>query len=189
MIQGITVALMGLFLLTAPSYAQSGDIAGTARVLPPSISYHVTLTGYNAVPSQTDGSPLETASGAYSNPEVVAARSPDLAKKLPFGTVISIDAASSSLPLCGYSLVQKHIGLRVIADTMNPKMHNKVDVLFGTEDRVKLGGKMFNAARVLGVCSGVTIRVVGHINVNDMPKTQSQLIADLGGQQMLAISR
>ena len=60
---------MGFLLLS------SGAAAMPARAAAPTLpSYTVTLTAYNAVPAQTDSNPLETASGAYSNPEVVAAR-------------------------------------------------------------------------------------------------------------------
>ena len=58
-------ALMGFLLFSAATTAAPAQAA--APTLP---SYPVTLTAYNAVPEQTDSNPFETASGAYSNPEV-----------------------------------------------------------------------------------------------------------------------
>ncbi len=162
--------------------------AGTALPMPASApvpsavqAYAVTLTGYNAVPAQTDGDPLITASGAYSNPEVVAARSRDLAKELPFGTIIEIRGPSSPEHSCGYGIVAPVIGYRVIADTMNARYTDRIDILFNTKsDYVLADGSVKNAATVLGVCSGASIRVVGHISLahpDNLPKTQADLAA------------
>ncbi len=137
------------------------------------------MTAYNAVPEQTDSDPTITASGAFSDPDVVAARSRDLAEELPFGTVISITMATSS-PGCGYSVAKKFIGLRVIADTMNARMKNKIDLLFDTEDRVKVGGKSVSAARAFGVCDQMRIEVVGHVDTNRMPRSQTELALAIG---------
>ncbi len=148
---------------------------------PPSIS--VTLTGYNAVPAQTDSDPMITASGAYSNPQVVAARSRDLGKTLPFGTIIEISGPASPAMQnsCGYGVVAPTIGYRVIADTMNAKFTHRIDVLlpdtnvYKTEDR-----GMTNGAVVLGICDGVSIRVVGHVDISDpanLPDSQEALAA------------
>src|SRR5262249_21151018 len=101
----------------------------------------VKLTGYNAVPSQTDGNPFVTASGSFSNPEVVAARSADLAKTLPYGTVVAITREGDDTPSCNYSKVQQLIGYRVIADAMNPRITNTVDVLLDQHDTVTVDGK------------------------------------------------
>jgi len=65
---------------------------------------------------------------------------------------------------------------------MNARYTNRIDVLLGTAaEYVTADKKMKNAAQVLGVCSGVTIRVVGHIGINHLPKTQSQLAAIVAG--------
>jgi 3D (Asp-Asp-Asp) domain-containing protein len=136
------------------------------------------MTAYNAVPEQTDSDPSETASGAYSNPQVVAARSQDLSDVLPFGTVIELDGShiSSSDDNCGYDVVAHRIGYRVIADTMNARYTKRVDILFDTNAVYKTADKGdMNAADILGICKGVTIRVVGHVNINHMPKTQTEL--------------
>ena len=165
---------MGFLLLSGSTLAVPAYAA--APTLP---SYLVTLTAYNAVPAQTDSNPLETASGAYSNPAVVAARSQDLADKLPFGTIIELDGSNtSSGDTCGYGVVAPHIGYLVIADTMNARYTDRVDVLLGTKaDYATADHGMQNAARVLGVCKGVTIRVVGYVDINHIPKTQSELAA------------
>ena len=145
--------------------------------------YEVTLTAYNAVPGQTDESPLETASGAYSNPEIVAARSQDLGSELPFGTIIELDGSTvSSTGTCGFDVVEHRIGYRVIADTMNAKFTKRVDVLLDTKADYQTAdrGKR-NAAEILGICKGVTIRVVGHVDINRIPKTQAGLEAIVNG--------
>jgi 3D (Asp-Asp-Asp) domain-containing protein len=171
---------MGLFVLTAPQVGWAAGNTASSVSAPPPPSYQLTLTGYNAVVGQTDDDPFTTASGAYSNPDIVAARSVDLADELPFGTVIEIAPAATSSPMCGYSLVQGQIGLRVIADSMNPKMHNKVDVLFHSDTPVNIGGKKINAARALGLCPGVQVTVVGHIDIDKIPQTQEALKTMLG---------
>ncbi len=137
------------------------------------------MTAYNAVPWQTDEDPFTTASGAYSNPDIIAARSRDLADELPFGTVISITAASSS-PNCGYEVVGDMIGLRVIADTMHARMTKKIDILFDIDAKAKVGGKQVSAAKAFGVCKNVTIEVVGKIDTKRMPKNQLELQLALG---------
>ena len=156
----------------------AGVMASKTPALP---GYAVTLTAYNAVAAQTDNDPSVTASGAVSNPEVVAARSRDLADELPFGTVIEIDGASAS-GACGYDIVRPIIGYRVIADTMNARYTNRIDVLFSTKSNYTLaGGNVKNAGTVLGICDGITVRVVGHIDINHVPKTQTELAAIVGG--------
>ena len=145
-------------------------------------SYAVTLTAYNAVVAQTDGNPLETASGAYSNPEVVAARSQDFADELPFGTIIEIDGSNASKETCGYGVVAPIIGYRVIADTMNARYTKRIDVLFSTKSNYTFGnGSVKNAGMVLGICNGITVRVVGHVDINRIPKTQAELATIVGG--------
>lgn len=162
---------MGFLLLT------SGVMPHAGAISTPTVSgYPVTLTAYNAVPEQTDNNPLETASGAYSNPEVVAARSQDLAGELPFGTIIEINGPSVSNNSCGYDIVAPIVGYRVIADTMNARYTNRIDILFNTKSNYLMkDGKTKNAGMVLGICSGANVRVVGHVNPNRMPKTQVEL--------------
>lgn len=175
----VTAALMGLFVWSPASSIAA--VAPEAPQAPTYPTYHVAMTGFNAVPEQTDGNPFVTASGAYSDPDIIAARSLDLADELPFGTVIEIDSADPSNS-CGYGVVGDEIGLRVIGDTMNARMHNKIDILFGS----------YKAARTLGLCD-VTIKVVGRVDINHVPKTQQDLrlavgVLEKAGDQNLALS-
>jgi len=173
-------ALVGFLLLSGGAHMPEQPV-----VLP---TYTVTLTAYNAVPGQTDETPFETASGAYSNPEIVAARSQDLAAELPFGTIIELDGPAKAEDTCGFGVVASKIGYRVIEDTMNAKFTDRVDVLFDTRaDYATMDKGMKNAAQVLGICSGVTIRVVGHIDGNRLPKTQAELAALVKGGAALAL--
>ncbi len=164
-------AFMGFLLLSSGAMPKVGALA-----VPVASNYPVTLTAYNAVPEQTDSNPFETASGAYSNPEVVAARSQDLADELPFGTIIEIDGPNAPQNNCGYGIVAPIVGYRVIADTMNVHFTNRIDILFSTQSNyIMNNGVTKNAGIVLGVCSGASVRVVGHININRIPKTQDEL--------------
>ena len=178
---------MGFFFLSSAIAALPAHANAPTVLTPPSQT--VTLTAYNAVPAQTDSNPLVTASGAYSNPEVVAARSRDLARELPFGTIIEIRGPSSSGDTCGYDIVAPIIGYRVIADTMNARYTDRIDVLFNTKSNyIMPDGSVKNAATILGVCGGTSIRVVGHVDMQAIPKTQAELAAIvLGGG--LALNR
>lgn len=181
----ITTALMGLFLLSG---VNGSTLASIQDALASAPAYTVSMTGYNAVPAQTDADPTTTASGAYSNPDVVAARSRDLADKLPYGTVIAVETSSATSKGCGASVVEDQIGYRVIADSMAARMHNKIDILFDHETSVTVGKKEVNPAIAFGICEGVTIRVVGKIDIKDMPRNQAELkrVVD---QQLLAVSK
>jgi len=155
-------------------------------------SYSVTLTGYNAVPAQTDSDPFTTASGSYSNPEVVAARSRDLAEELPFGTIIEVEGPAVPGSTCGFGIVAPVIGYRVIADTMNARYTDRVDVLFSTKDNYLMAdNKTKNAGTVLGICASTTVRVVGFVDISNparLPKTQANLVALVtGGTAPLAV--
>ena len=172
----ITTALVGFLFLSGPqSWASAENRPVPVHVDPPA-SYVIILTGYNAVPEQTDSDPFTTASGAYSNPEVVAARSVDLRDQLPFGTVIKFEYNASTTPDCGFNNVRSHVGYRVIADDMNDRMRNKVDILFGEDEDVNAGGIVRNAASALGFCRGVKITVVGKVDIAKIPQTQAQLV-------------
>jgi hypothetical protein len=74
------------------------------------------------------------------------------------------------------------IGYRVIADTMNKKFTDRVDVLFPTA-----ATRLQNRAVVLGVCGDVRIRVVGHVDIKDIPKTQADLAALVMSKSGLAL--
>lgn len=173
-------ALIGLFALSGATGTISlGTPTAAAPIEASYPRYTVAMTGYNAVVAQTDGDPHITASGAYSNPDIIAARSQDLADELPFGTVIEVTAASSS-PNCGYGLVDDQVGLRVVGDSMNARMHNKIDILFDTTDTVRAGGKQVNSAIALGTCRRVAIRVVGKLDIKNIPDTQTGLRLAVG---------
>ncbi|MEK7511158.1 MAG: hypothetical protein AAB582_02900 [Patescibacteria group bacterium] len=191
--QFLVIAVIGVFFLPAsvgaPAYAQvtsAGAVAETTVEDEPSPkkvalaeeatqSYTVSMTAYNAVPAQTDSDPFITASGAWTNPEVVAARSRDLAAELPFGTVIKVERAAADSPRCQFGRVEHLIGYRVIADTMHSRWTSKIDILLDQADTVTVGAVEMNPARAIGVCGGVTITVVGSVDINDMPETQEEL--------------
>ncbi|NNM83788.1 3D domain-containing protein [Candidatus Parcubacteria bacterium] len=176
------------FLLLSNAVLGASPAHANAPVAPASPSYAVTLTAYNAVPEQTSNHPLVTASGAYSNPEVVAARSQDLGRELPFGTIIEIVGPSTVHNPCGYDIVAPLIGYRVIADTMNARYTNRIDILFNTKSNYLMAdGSTKNASTILGVCAGSSIRVVGHIDLTDpsrLPKTQEELAALVNGKEL-----
>jgi 3D (Asp-Asp-Asp) domain-containing protein len=148
----------------------------------PTKSVTVLVTAYNAVPEQTDSDPFTTASGAYSNPETIVAVSKDLRYgALPFGTVIALeyDGGSNS---CGFSKVEHLIGYRVVADQMHPRWEKKIDILLNEEDTVSIAvngqpARHTNPARALGECRGVTARVVGKIDIKEIPDSQAALAA------------
>ena len=165
---------MGFLLLSGAMSAMPAQ--ASAPTLP---NYAVTLTAYNAVPEQTDGDPFVTASGAYSNPEIVAARSQDLAHELPFGTIIAIDGPATRDGNCGYHVVAPIVGYRVIADTMNARYSKRIDILFSTDTNyVTSDGRTKNAGDILGICNDSSIRVVGYIDLTHpgrLPQTQAEL--------------
>ncbi len=183
-------AIEGLMAFLLLSNAVLGAIPAHATVsaMPISPSYAVAITAYNAVPAQTDSEPLVTASGAYSNPEVVAARSQDLASELPFGTVIEFVGSPKRNDSCGYDIVAPIIGYRVIADTMNVRYKDRIDILFSTKSNYLMAdGSTKNASTILGVCSDALIRVVGHIDLTHpsrLPKTQEDLAALVSGNPL-----
>lgn len=148
----------------------------------PAKTVTVLLTGYNAVPEQTDSDPFTTASGAYSNPEVIVAVSRDLRYgALPFGTVIALEYEGKSNS-CGFRTVDHLIGYRVVADQMHPRWEKKIDILLDQKDTVSIAvngqpARQTNPARALGECRGVTARVVGKIDIKDIPNSQAKLAA------------
>src|SRR3989344_2356157 len=172
-------ALMGLFLFAGAAGALPASATAPQAFVP---SYIVTLTGYNAVPGQTDDTPFITASGAYTNPEVVAARSQDLRDELPFGTIVAITGpATDNNGGCNYDLIAGDIGYRVIADSMNERLKNRIDILFARKNRYPLpGGRTMNAASLIGACQGPRVTVVGFVDIKNppnLPETQADLPA------------
>jgi hypothetical protein len=152
----------------------------------------VTLTSYNAVADQTSSTPWITASGAASNPQVIAARSRGLASELPFGTIIAVMGPSSADdgPYCGYDAVSHLIGYRVIADTTNARFTRpRIDIQLNQNDKVDVGGKLINPSVALGACTGVQIQVVGYVNPQNIPSTQAGLAALVNSSQNLAYAQ
>lgn len=196
----LVTALVGFLVLpvsvTAPIPAEAAQTAlvptGLEALLPTAhkkeapASFTAKLTAYNAVPGQTDNTPFTTAVGAYSNPEVIAARSRDLSAKLPYGTIIKIEQVGYDTPNCRYSTVEDQIGYRVIADTMNPRITNTVDVLMNQHKKVWVDGRMVNPALAVGRCASVAVTVVGHISVSEIPMTQAELSRIVEGDSELA---
>ena len=174
------MALTGFFVygglgLTSTIAAADIPTDTISQAAPTYPIYTVSMTAYNAVPGQTDSNPNITASGAFSNPQIIAARSIDLADKLPFGTIIAIQAATTT-PNCGYQYVADKIGLRVIGDSMAARMRNKIDILMDADEYIPAQlGKLRNPAKALGFCRGVQIVVVGHVDIHNIPKTQEEL--------------
>ena len=166
---------MGLLLFSGVAAAAG---AGAQSAQAPSLpGFSATLTANNAVPAQTDDEPGITANGGPARAGVVAARSQDLGDELPFGTIIAIDAPAASAT-CGYKAVAPLIGYRVVTDTMNARYRDRVDVLFDTEDNYVLpSGKTMNASSLLGVCPGVSVRIVGFIDLakHALPANQAAL--------------
>lgn len=180
----IIAALTGFFVYTGiggiPTTTTAESLLQTKAPQAPTYqSYSVSMTAYNAVPGQTDEDPTTTASGAFSNPDIIAARSVDLADELPFGTVIMITTASTT-PNCGIGLVEDQIGLRVIGDSMHSRMRNKIDILFDEKDTVRARGRQMNPALVFGHCKNVQIQIVGKVDIKRIPKTQAELAAAVG---------
>ena len=180
-----TTALMGAFVLTGLAGSPLAVASTTNPIqVPTNPSYTVSLTGYNAVAAQTDSDPSMTASGAYSNPDVIVARSKDLAEELPFGTIISISPTTRSNPSCGLNAVSDYVGYRVVADAMHPRKRHQIDIMFDDQASMRVGGKILNPARVLGICKDITITVVGFVDINKIPDNQTQLRALVGAQTL-----
>jgi 3D (Asp-Asp-Asp) domain-containing protein len=178
----LTTALMGFFVWSG--VGQTGPVTTPAIIeIPEGPSYNVWMTAYNAVPEQTDSDPFTTASGAFSNPEVVAARSVDLAGTLPFGTVIAVTRVGASTS-CGYPVASEFIGFRVIADSMHPRKRNQIDILLDHGIQVQVGEKTMNPAVAMGICKDVEIRVIGKIDVKNIPATQAELKTIIGKSQL-----
>jgi len=187
-----TSALMVLLLLSnsATTTLQTPAWPCTAPEEPTYETMTVNMTGYNAVPGQTDSTPDISASGYKVNANVDAARSRDLADVLPFGTVIElVPGTATSTKSCELPSVADSIGYRVITDTMNPRIHEHIDILFHTDDDIFIGGRYLNVAKAMGWCDDVSIRIVGHIDLAHKPRTQAELRYALGLGQSLAVAQ
>ncbi len=176
-----TAAVTGAFLLHSfipVAFALENDSVEETPELPTYPTLNVKMTAYNALAAQTDSTPDRTSIGAYTNPDIVAARSKDLADELPYGTVIEVVPVATTSPRdvnCGREYVHDQIGLRVISDAMNPRITNTIDILLDHNELVKVGTKKRNPAKALGMCKNVTIKIIGRIDTKKMPKTQEEL--------------
>lgn len=197
----ILTALVGFLVLPvgviAPNPAEAAQTAlwpgGHEALVAPRTyakaqpAFTAKLTAYNAVPGQTDATPFITAVGAYSNPEVVAARSRDLAAMLPYGTIIKIERTQADTPSCRLSQVEDQIGYRVIADAMNPRITNTVDVLLNQSKKVWVDGRLVNPALAVGRCAEVLVTVVGSMSISEIPMTQAELATIVEGGSEVAV--
>ncbi len=176
-----TAAVTGAFLLQGLFPIAQAMVTDPVEETPSEPTYPtltVKMTAYNALPGQTDDTPFTTSIGAYTNTDIIAARSKDLADELPYGTVIEVVPVSTSTKPdvnCGRDVVHDQIGLRVIGDAMNPRITNTVDILLDHKELVQVGKKKRNPAKAFGMCKNVTIKIVGKINTKKMPKTQDEL--------------
>lgn len=86
---------------------------------------NMTVTSYRSVPSQTDNSPYVTSIGEKVNKSGVAV-SQDLLKRgvVKYGDILYIE---------GY-------GLKVVNDTMNPRLKNHIDIWVATYGEEKQVG-------------------------------------------------
>ncbi len=175
-----STALMGLLLLPSASTTipTAQPWTKAAPVEPTYVTHTVSMTGYNAIAGQTDDTPFITSIGLRVNPEIGAAASRDLIKgELPYGTVIELvpGAAEMASGGCELPAVEEYIQYRVITDTMHQRHTEHVDVLFSPEDKVKIGRNTLSAARAIGWCNDVQIRVVGRVDIKEVPETQKEL--------------
>lgn len=177
----LATALIGLFAFSGNTSFTAAEEMNSLSVAKETVNLSVKATAYNAVPEQTDTDPSVTASGLSSNPEIVAARSRDLADILPFGTIIAVTAPLEANSSCGIEAVSDQIGYRVILDVMHARKQSQVDILFNQDNTVSHGGRERNPAEVLGICTGVNVRVVGHVDLKDVPNTQVELAALVEG--------
>ena len=200
----LATALVGLLFLpgsasvpvaqakTIATIAQASGEEPSPSLVPPAkaavTKLTVKLTSYNAVPEQTDGDPTVTASGIPSNPEVIAARSHDLASTLPFGTVIALYREADDTPGCQFNKVKHLIGYRIIADTTAARFKKRVDVQLDQTDKVTVDGRRVNPSLAMGVCSGVSVEVIGRLKLSQIPDTQLELRALVRATKELAIA-
>jgi hypothetical protein len=69
---------------------------------------------------------------------------------------------------------------------MHSRWTKKVDILLNEDNTVAVHGVERNPGLVLGVCSNVTVTVVGSVDINRMPTSQAEL-AQMFGKATLAL--
>jgi hypothetical protein len=72
---------------------------------------------------------------------------------------------------------------------MAARMHDKIDVMLDQHDTVPVNGQMTNPAVALGACTGVTVKVVGYVNPQNIPSTQAALADLVNSDQNLAYAK
>ncbi len=73
--------------------------------------------------------------------------------------------------------MEQFVGYRVVADSMHPRKRNQLDIMFNSADRVMHNGVEKSAAKVMGVCKEIEVRVVGKVDIKSIPKTQTELLS------------
>ena len=102
------------------------------------------MTAYTSVASQTDATPNLTASGAEAGPGTAAA-SRDLLGRLPYGTRVEVVSVSGEG--CGGWVPETPL---TVADTMNARIENHLDVWLETEEQARNWGRCNAVVRVMG---------------------------------------
>lgn len=118
---------------TTDTGAESDERAANKGRLEPTLE--VEMTAYTSVASQTDATPSLTASGAEAGPGTAAA-SRDLLERLPYGSrvvVVSVSGESCGGWVPGTPLT--------VADTMNPRIENHLDVWLETTEQARNWGR------------------------------------------------
>lgn len=115
--------------VAAPSRAAESPAILTPETLT------VEMTAYTSVPAQTDGTPHLTASGAPTAPGTVAV-SRDLLGRFPYGSQLEVVEVSG--PACGGFVPDAPL---TVADTMNARVRNHVDVWLGTTEQARNWGR------------------------------------------------
>lgn len=118
--------LLAFFLLAASADAQTAQLA---------MSLTVEITAYNSTVAQTDDDPTITASGAVAGPGTVAV-SRDLLERFPYGSELEIISVSGDG--CGGWVPETPL---TVADTMNARIRNHVDVWLETLEEARNWGR------------------------------------------------
>ena len=111
------------------------EVAVQAPNAEPPATLPVEMTAYTSVPSQTDGTPNLTASGAPPGPGTVAV-SRDLLRRFPYGSAVVVLSVSG--PGCGGWTPDAPL---TVADTMNARIRNHVDVWLETTEQARNWGR------------------------------------------------
>jgi len=117
-----------------------GDARATGRPTP---ALEVEMTAYTSAIAQTDATPNVTASGAEAGPGTAAA-SHDLLERLPYGTQVVVVSVSGEG--CGGRVPETPL---TVADTMNPRIENHLDVWLETTEQALNWGRCQAEIKVL----------------------------------------